>query len=58
MSEAVDVAKSFIDSLNFYQLISILWATSLVINIFRGKLTDVAIDVTMVVANVALGEWI
>ena len=58
MSGAIDVAKTIIDSLNFYQLLSILWGVSLVINIFRGKLTGVAVDVAMVVANVALGEWI
>lgn len=50
--------KDFIDSLNFYQLLSILWGVSLVINIFRGKLTGVAVDAAMVVVNVALGEWI
>lgn len=58
MSDAVDVAKSFIDILNFYELLSILWGLSLVINIFRGKLTGVAIDAAMVVANAALGEWV
>ena len=50
--------KSIIDSLNFYQLLSILWCVSLVINIFRGKLTGVAVDAAMVVANLALGEWV
>lgn len=50
--------KSIIESLNFYQLLSILWGVSLVINIFRGKLTGVAVDAAMVVVNVALGEWI
>ena len=50
--------KDFIDSLNFYELLSISWGVSLVINIFRGKLTGVAVDATMVVVNVALGEWI
>lgn len=50
--------KAFIDGLNFYELLSILWGVSLVINIFRGKLTGVAIDAAMVVANVALGEWV
>ena len=58
MSDAIDVAKSFIDSLNYYQLMAILCSVSLVINIFRGKLTGVAIDAAMVVANVALGEWV
>ncbi len=50
--------KDFINSLNFYELLSILWGASLVINIFRGKLTGVAVDAAMVVANVALGEWL
>ena len=50
--------KDFIDSLNFYELLSILWGVSLVINIFRGKLTGVAVDAAMVVVNVALGGWI
>lgn len=50
--------KSIIDSLNMYELLSILWGVSLVINIFRGRLTGVAVDVAMVVVNVALGEWI
>ena len=50
--------KSIIESLNFYELLSILWGISLVINIFRGKLTCVAVDAAMVVANVALGEWV
>ena len=50
--------KSIIDNLNFYQLLSILWGVSLVINIFRGKLTGVAVDAAMVVVNVALGEWV
>lgn len=58
MSGAIDVAKSIIDSLNMYELLSILWGLSLVINIFRGKLTGVAVDAAMVVVNVALGEWI
>ena len=58
MSNAVDVSKSIIESLNFYELLSILWGLSLVINIFRGKLTGVAVDAAMVVANVALGEWV
>lgn len=58
MSGAIDVAKSIIDSLNMYELLSILWSVSLVINIFRGKLTGVAVDAAMVVVNVALGEWI
>ena len=50
--------KDFVDSLTFYQMLSILCGVSLVINIFRGKLTGVAVDAAMVVANVALGEWI
>ena len=50
--------KDFIDSLNFYELLSILWGVSLVINIFQGKLTGAAVDAAMVVVNVALGEWI
>ena len=58
MSNAVDVIKSFISDLTFYQMLSILWGVSLVINIFRGKLTGVAVDAAMVVANLALGEWV
>ena len=54
----MSVIKTFIDNLNFYELLSILWGLSLVINIFRGKLTGVAVDAAMVVANVALGEWV
>ena len=50
--------KSIIESLNFYQLLSILWGISLVINIFRGRLKGVAVDAAMVVVNVALGEWV
>ena len=54
----LDSVKNIVDSLNFYELLSILWGVSLVINIFRGKLTGVAVDMAMVVVNVALGEWI
>ena len=50
--------KDFVNNLNMYELLSILWGVSLVINIFRGKLTGVAVDAAMVVVNVALGEWI
>lgn len=50
--------KDFVNNPNMYELLSILWGVSLVINIFRGKLTGVAVDMAMVVANVALGEWI
>ena len=50
--------KDFVNSLNYYQLMAILWGVSLVINIFQGKLTGVAVDAAMVVVNVALGEWI
>lgn len=50
--------KDFVDSLTFYQMLSILWSASLVINIFRGKLKGVAVDAAMVVVNVALVEWI
>ena len=50
--------KDFVNNLNVYELLSILWGVSLVINIFRGKLTGVAVDAAMVVVNVALWEWI
>lgn len=50
--------KSIIDSLNFYQLLSILWCVSLVISIFRRKPIDVLLDAVVVIINVALGEWI
>lgn len=54
----LNTAKDFISDLTFYQLLSILWGVSLVINIFRGKLTGVAVDAAMVVVNVALGKWV
>lgn len=54
----LDSVKNIVDSLNFYELLSILWGVSLVINIFRGKLSGVALDAAMVVVNVALGEWL
>ena len=54
----INTVKDFISDLTFYQMLSILWGVSLVINIFRGKLTGVAVDAAMVVVNVALGEWI
>ena len=54
----LDSVKNIVDSLNFYELLSIPWGVSLVINIFRGKLTGVALDAAMVVVNVALGEWL
>ena len=50
--------KSIIDSLNMYELLSILWCVSLVINIFRRKLIDVLFDAVVVIINLALGEWV
>ena len=50
--------KDFVNSLNYYQLMAILWCVSLVISILRRKPIDVLLDAVMVIINVALGEWI
>ena len=50
--------KSIIDSLNYYQLMAILWCVSLVISIFRRKPIDVLLDAVVVIINLALGEWV
>lgn len=50
--------KSYIDSLNFYQFISILWCISLIIDMLRGKIDEVMTDIIMIIINIIFGEWI
>ena len=54
----INSVKDFVNSLNFYQMLSILWGVSLVISIFRREPINVLLDAVMVIINVALGEWI
>ena len=50
--------KDFIESLNFCQLITILWVVSMFLDIFRKNIIGMAACAGVAVLTAMIGKWI